>query len=228
MEQMNLISPEIMAEISNGNSTKLPDNTRKMLQIMASLNTPKELLASLLEIAEFSLHHVRYLAGPLVIHRSPWSDTIPQWLKFACIQERLELIFTEYEQNQVGVSSTATEVLTYMMPATYEAPLHRDYADLYLWVGNEVLTKYDKLPKGCKNFYEFLGDGDTSNASNNRIIHFNQLTLPEFLIRGFLLQRDSNEFTLSKHLDRLPNGCKSSFKNYLCGCYIPICGIATI
>ncbi|MHC5727901.1 MAG: hypothetical protein ACYTXY_27980, partial [Nostoc sp.] len=95
--------------------------------------------------------------------------------KFACIQERLELIFTEYEQDQVGVSSTATEVLTYMMPATYEAPLHRDYADLYLWVGNEVLTKYDKLPKGCKSFYEFLGDGDTSNASNNRIIHFNQV-----------------------------------------------------
>lgn len=118
MEQMNLISPEIMAEISNGNSTKLPDNTRKMLQIMASLNTPKELLASLLEIAEFSLHHVRYLAGPLVIHRSPWSDTIPQWLKFACIQERLELIFTEYEQDQVGVSSTATEVLTYIHDAS--------------------------------------------------------------------------------------------------------------
>ncbi|QLE52893.1 hypothetical protein FD724_33615 (plasmid) [Nostoc sp. C057] len=58
MEQMNLISPEIMAEISNGNSTKLPDNTRKMLQILASLNTPKELLASLLEIAEFSLQLV--------------------------------------------------------------------------------------------------------------------------------------------------------------------------
>ena len=102
MEQMNLIPPEVMAEISDGNSTKLPDNTRKMLQILASLNTPKELLASLLEIAEFSLHHVRYLAGPLVIHRSPWSDTIPQWLKFACIQDRLELIFTEYEQDQEG------------------------------------------------------------------------------------------------------------------------------
>jgi hypothetical protein len=175
MKQINLISPEIMAEISNANSTKLPDNIRKMLQILASLNTPKELLASLLEIAEFSLHHVRYLAGPLVIHRSPWSDTIPQWLKFACIQDRLELIFTEYEQDQVGVSSTATEVLTYMMPATYEAPLHRDYVDLYLWVGNEVLTKYDKLLKGCKSFYEFMGDGDTNNASNNRIIHFNQV-----------------------------------------------------
>ncbi|MEH2118697.1 hypothetical protein [Nostoc sp.] len=79
------------------------------------------------------------------------------------------------EEGRVGVSSTATEVLTYMMPATYEAPLYRDYAALYLWVGNEVLTKYDKLPKGCKSFYEFIGDGDTNNASNNRIIHFNQV-----------------------------------------------------
>ncbi|MBW4480704.1 MAG: hypothetical protein KME54_28645 [Tolypothrix brevis GSE-NOS-MK-07-07A] len=60
MEQMNLIPPEVMAEISDGNSTKLPDNTRKMLQIMASLNTPKELLASMKEIAEFSLPAYRW------------------------------------------------------------------------------------------------------------------------------------------------------------------------
>ncbi|WP_293359385.1 hypothetical protein [Microcoleus sp. CAWBG24] len=28
--------------------------------------------------------------------------------------------------------------------------------------------------------------------------------------RGFLLRRDSDEFTLCKHLDRMPYGCKSS------------------
>jgi hypothetical protein len=174
MAQINLIPPEVIAEINNRKNAKLPDNTLKMLQILASLNTPKELLATLLEIAEFSVHHIRYLAGPLVIYGNSWSDTIPQWLKFACIQDRLELICNEYEQNQVGKYATATEVLTYMMPATYDAPLHRDYADLYLWVGNEVLTKYNKLPKDCQSFYEFI-DGTTSDTSNKSIIHFQQV-----------------------------------------------------
>ncbi|TVP62948.1 MAG: hypothetical protein EA343_09645 [Nodularia sp. (in: Bacteria)] len=175
MEQINFIPSEVMAEISNGNSAKLPTNTLKLLQILATLDTPKEILACLLEIAEFSRHHVRYLAGPLVIHRSPWSDMIPQWLRFACIQERLELICTEYENNQVGEYATAAEVLTYIMPATYEAPLHRDYADLYIWLGNEVLTKHDKLPKNCQSFYESLGDAATQNMSSYPTVHFNRV-----------------------------------------------------
>jgi len=36
------------------------------------------------------------------------------------------------------------------------------------------------------------------------------LTYPCLKARGFLIRRDSNEFTLSKHLDRMPYGCKSS------------------
>ncbi|MBD2666933.1 hypothetical protein B6N60_04937 [Richelia sinica FACHB-800] len=174
MEQLNLIPEEVVTELKNHKNAKLPDNTLKMLQILARLDTPKELLATLLEIAEFSIHHIRYLAGPLVIYGNAWSDTIPQWLKFACIQDRLELICNEYQKNQVGEYATATEVLTYMMPATYDAPLHRDYANLYLWVGNEVLTKYDKLPKDCQSFYEFI-DGNTRNSGSKSIIHFHQV-----------------------------------------------------
>jgi hypothetical protein len=174
MEQLNLIPAEVVTELKNHKNAKLPHNTLKMLQVLASLDTSKELLATLLEIAEFSIHHIRYLAGPLVIYGNAWSDTIPQWLKFACIQDRLELICNEYEQNQVGEYATATEVLTYMMPATYDAPLHRDYANLYLWVGNEVLTKYNKLPKDCQSFYEFI-DGNTRNSGSKSIIHFQQV-----------------------------------------------------
>lgn len=174
MEQLNLIPEEVVTELKNHKNAKLPDNTLKMLQILASLDTPKELLATLLEIAEFSIHHIRYLAGPLVIYGNAWSDTIPQWLKFACIQDRLEIICNEYQKNQVGEYATATEVLTYMMPATYDAPLNRDYANLYLWVGNEVLTKYDKLPKDCQSFYEFI-DGNTSNSGSKSTIHFQQV-----------------------------------------------------
>lgn len=54
------------------------------------------------------------------------------------------------------------------------------------------------------------------------------LTLLSLKTRGFLLHRDSNEFTLSKHLHRLPNGCESSNENYLSGGNISISCIATI
>jgi hypothetical protein len=43
-----------------------------------------------------------YLAGPLVLHRSLWGDATPSWLKVACVQDRFELILSEYEQEQVG------------------------------------------------------------------------------------------------------------------------------
>ncbi|MDX2239844.1 MAG: hypothetical protein NW224_04080, partial [Leptolyngbyaceae cyanobacterium bins.302] len=53
--------------------------------------------------------------------------------------------------------ATPTEVLAYMMPASFEAPMHRDYSDLYIWAGNEVMRKHNKLPEGADNFYELIG-----------------------------------------------------------------------
>lgn len=162
MDQLSLISEEVVRTIQPGKETANQDtrcstSTLEMLRLLASLDTPKELLACMLEMAEFSIHHVRYLAGPLVLHRSLWGDTTPSWLKVACIHDRLELILNEYEQDQVGDYATPTEVLTYMMPASFEAPMHRDYSDLYIWAGNEVVRKHKKLPEGSDNFYELTG-----------------------------------------------------------------------
>ena len=58
-------------------------------------------------------------------------------------------------------------------------------------------------------------------------IKVNVLTLLDLKVRGFFLHRDSNEFPLRKHLDRMPYGCKSSDENYLSGCDISVCCIAT-
>ena len=51
------------------------------------------------------------------------------------------------------------------------------------------------------------------------------LTLFDLKVRGFLFHRDSNEFTLRKHLDRMPYGCKSPNGDYLSGCNISVCCI---
>ena len=160
MDQLSFIPEELVRTLQQdaGNEdTRCSSSTLEMLRLLASLDVPRELLACMLEMAGFSIHHVRYLAGPLVLHRSLWGDVIPKWLKAACVQDRFDLILSEYEQDQVGDYATPTEVLAYMMPASFEAPMHRDYSDLYIWAGNEVMRKHNKLPEGTDNFYELIG-----------------------------------------------------------------------
>lgn len=156
MDQLSFI-PEGTLQDAGNEDTRCSSSTLEMLRLLASLDVPKELLVCMLEMAEFSIHHVRYLAGPLVLHRSLWGDVIPTWLKAACVQDRFDLILSEYEQDQIGDYATPTEVLAYMMPASFEAPMHRDYSDLYIWAGNEVMRKHNKLPEGADNFYELIG-----------------------------------------------------------------------
>jgi hypothetical protein len=159
VDQLSFIPEELVRTLQQnaGNKdTRCSSSTLEMLRLLASLDVPKELLACMLEMAEFSIHHVRYLAGPLILHRSLWGDVIPTWLKVACVQDRFDLILSEYEQDQVGDYATPTEVLAYMMPASFEAPMHRDYSDLYIWAGNEVMRKHNKLPEGADNFYELI------------------------------------------------------------------------
>jgi hypothetical protein len=162
VDQLSFIPEELVRTLQQGKDAANPDtrcssSTLEMLRLLASLDVPRELLACMLEMAEFSMHHVRYLAGPLVMHRSSWGDATPGWLKVACVQDRFELILSEYEQEQVGDYATPTEALAYMMPATMEAPMHRNYVDLYLWSGNEVMKKHNRLPENATSFYELIG-----------------------------------------------------------------------
>jgi hypothetical protein len=160
VDQLSFIPEELVQTLQQdaGNEdNRCSSSTLEMLRLLASLDVPRELLACMLEMAKFSIHHVRYLAGPLVLHRSLWGDVIPKWLKAACVKDRFDLILSEYEQEQVGDYATPTEVLAYMMPASFEAPMHRDYSDLYIWAGNEVMRKHNKLPEGTDNFYELIG-----------------------------------------------------------------------
>jgi hypothetical protein len=160
VDQLSFIPEELVQTIQQDaaeHDNRCSSSTLEMLRLLASLDVPKELLACMLEIAGFSIHHVRYLVGPLVLHRSLWGDAIPGWLKVACVQDRFDLILSEYEQNQVGDYATPAEVLAYMMPATMEAPMHRDYVDLYIWAGNEVMKKHDRLPENGNNLYELIG-----------------------------------------------------------------------
>jgi hypothetical protein len=120
------------------------------------LGIDKEVIATLLEIAEFSIHHIRWFASPIIVYKSPWSETIPPWLITACYQERLSQIYCEHEQNTIENYATKPEVLAYLYPLSLEMPMESDWTNLYLWLGNEVLTKYNRLKDGQK-FWDIVG-----------------------------------------------------------------------
>ncbi len=155
--QLSLLPPNLLSQVnSTTTENKLQVGTQKTLKLLAAMGMNRELLALLLEMAEFHADHLRYLIGPLVFHQTSWTETVPDWLKTACIQDRVETIIDEYERDEVGEYATATEILIYMMPATYVAPIPHSYFSVYAWCFDKVTTKHNRLPSGVSSGYSFL------------------------------------------------------------------------
>jgi len=133
----------------------LSDGGKASILGLLKLGMNKEFVAMLLALAEYKLAHVRYLAGPIVVHRSGWLDTIPSWLIEAIPAARAEAIFAESDARFVGELATAEEILACLYPATMEAPITYRWYRVYMYVGNIVLTKHQKLKE--QTFWEFIG-----------------------------------------------------------------------
>lgn len=129
--------------------------SEQAIRLLLEVGINKEAIASLLEISEFNIQHVRYLAGPVIVHKSAWAETLPSWLPKACLLERLDLIFEERKTGKVGDLATQAEVLACIYPASLDAPLDRDWTDVYLWVGNEVMQRHKRLKE--QNLWELIG-----------------------------------------------------------------------
>jgi hypothetical protein len=127
----------------------------QQLQLLLEISGNKEIIATMLEIAEFNLNHIRWMAAPLIVHGNPWSATIPHWLPLAAYQERLEQIYQEHQNGTIGNQATAAEVLACIYPASLEAPMSHQWTNVYLWVGNEVMTKHKRLKAG-QSFWEIV------------------------------------------------------------------------
>lgn len=124
------------------------------LKGLLMLGMDKELIAQLLEFAEFRLAHIRYLAGLIIVSGGGWQDSIPSWLLKAIPVARFEAIATEVESGVVGLA-TAEELLACLYPATMRAPMKHQWYQVYMYVGNEVLTKHKKLPPE-QSFWELM------------------------------------------------------------------------
>lgn len=133
----------------------LLDGSKAAIRGLLKLGLDKEFVAMLLALSKCKLAHVRYLAGPIIVHRSGWQDTIPSWLIEVIPTARAEAIFAESDAGAVGESATPEEVLACLYPATMEAPIAHNWYQVYMYVGNIVLTKYQKLQG--RTFWEFVG-----------------------------------------------------------------------
>ena len=128
-----------------------------LMKIMAQMGCHRAVVATLLQLAGFPLAHVRYVGGAVILHQSEWAKNVPEWLINACIVSRIEQISSEYAKNDsLGALATATEVLTALYPATFDAPLPHYLYQIYAWCWNETIVKYNHLPKNCKNGWEIL------------------------------------------------------------------------
>lgn len=71
------------------------------------------------------------LSDPLIVPRSAWSSTIPQWLReHITFARMIDLMKTHGDISM----ATDAEACAYLMPLTLDAPLDREWAEIYLYV----------------------------------------------------------------------------------------------
>lgn len=96
-----------------------------------------------------------------------WGDTIPEWLKEAIKKARINQKDKELATNE--------DTLAYLMCASLSMPLDADFANIYLYLSNKVMTEHNRLP-----------DGEIFNALNTKPIELN----PDELNQLDRLRRD--------------------------------------
>lgn len=119
----------------------ISEQGKKQLLLLAKMGIAKEALLPMVQLAtENALHHdhQRFFIAPIVQHQSQWQDTTPAWMYEAITYDRLELILDEHKKGIVGWQVGAIELLTVMYPATFEAPLNYEAAQVYFWAASKA------------------------------------------------------------------------------------------
>ncbi len=151
------------------NNGYLSEQTQFMMLEMMKMGCNKSAISMLLEMAGISREWIKYLEGPVVCHGNDWMDTIPAWLINACYVERLERIFEELKQGEVGTMATPAEVLACIYPASMQAPMHSNWSDVYFWCGATVMPRH--RPGWCKTPQDFWNHLGSEEISYRRIQH---------------------------------------------------------
>ena len=121
----------------------IPENNYRMLSLLVEMGCNKDIIITMLE-SFYSLtpKHSQYLGGANICGKTGWTDTTPQWLFRAIALSRLEQVCQELSQGEIGYLATPAEVLTVIYSYSLEAPLGRDWADVYFWCCSKVIPRF--------------------------------------------------------------------------------------
>jgi len=98
---------------------------------------------------------VGVFTDPIISFPSPWNQDIPQWVKDRIILERLIMNMRVLKGEEP--TGTDAEALAYLMPASLEAPMGRDWTEIYLYVSTRVCAAAGKeVPEDIR--VEMLSD----------------------------------------------------------------------
>lgn len=81
----------------------------------------------------------------LVLPRSAWNDTLPDWIRVRVALERSIL------KSQGKQEATDAEALAYLYPLSLESPLDHDWTTIYLYLATTTFEKMGKeVPEDIK------------------------------------------------------------------------------
>lgn len=78
---------------------------------------------------------------PLIVYPGGWEDTVPQWLRQQVELDRMIQVMEAAKQGKRPEEATNAEALAYLMTAINIAPFPHDWANIYLWLGHEVMKR---------------------------------------------------------------------------------------
>lgn len=86
---------------------------------------------------------VRVFTDPLVVMPGGWHDTIPEWMKGEVTLRRLiQVMNGDFEE------ATDIEVCIYLYTASLQAPMFRDWCEIYFWLVKKCMKEAGKdFPK---------------------------------------------------------------------------------
>lgn len=88
--------------------------------------------------SDFVLDFMDLLQSPIIVYPSPWQDAVPKDLLNNITMARM---LTQMHGEHMA---SLTEVVAYMMPRTYEAPMPSEWVNIYTWCGLQYAKTFKK------------------------------------------------------------------------------------
>lgn len=100
---------------------------------------------------------VGVFTDPIIVMPGGWGDSLPDWLKPAITMERLMMNVEALKTGEM--TGTDAEACAYLYTASLTAPMGNDWAQIYMYVFNQVMQRHKKveIPEDIK--VDKLDDG---------------------------------------------------------------------